>query len=91
MWKEDKEIKAQASRRTEEEEEKAESGESEKGKAEEEKKDKERKKEKEFHEAKRDEKTLASIWELLMNSKTHQKALVLAIDHKKIPISHTLE
>ena len=42
-------------------------------------------------EAKRDKKTLASVWELLMNSKTHQEALVLALDHKKIPISHTHE
>ena len=91
MWKEDKRTKAQASRRAEEKEEKTESRESEKGQAKEEKKDEEGKKEKELLEAKRDEKTLASIWELLMNSKTHREALVLALDHKKIPTSYTPE
>ena len=91
MWKEDKGTKAQASVRPEEKEEKTESRELEKGKAKEEKKDEGRKKEKESLEAKRDEKTLASIWELLMNSKIHREALVLALDHKKIPKSYTLE
>ena len=37
--------------------------------------------------AKRNEKTLTSIWELLMNSKAYRKALVLAFEHKKLPTS----
>ena len=51
------------------------------------KKDEEEKKGKGSLTAKRDEKTLASIWELLMNSKAHREALVLALDYKKLPIS----
>ena len=34
--------------------------------------------------AKRDKKSLASVWELLMHSRVHREALVMALDHKKI-------
>ena len=42
-------------------------------------------------ETKKDEKTIASVWELLMHSKVHQEALVMALDQKKIPTSFTPE
>ena len=51
------------------------------------KKDEEGKKEKELLTTKRDKKTLASVWELFMNSKAHREALVVALDHKKLPTS----
>ena len=66
---------------------KKEEAESKEEETEKQKKDKEEKKEKELLIAKRDEKTLASVWELLMNSKAHREALVLALDHKKLPTS----
>ena len=49
----------------------------------------EEKKVKEVKEVKKDEKTLVSVCELLMNSKIYREALVMALDHKKIPISYT--
>ena len=52
-----------------------------KGKA---KSEQEEKKVEEVKEVKRYDKTIASIWKLLMNSKTHREALVMALDHKKI-------
>ena len=101
LWKDDK-GKAQPVAKTEEKSEgsKFEGSEKDKGKSVQEKEAKSRKGEAEKQKndeegkkgkgpltAKRDEKTLASVWELLMNSKAHREALVLALDHKKLPTS----
>ena len=105
MWKDDKgkaqpvakiEEKSKGSKSEGSEKEKGKSVqekevESEKEETEKQKNDEEGKKAKGLLTAKRDEKTLASIWELPMNSKAHREALVLALDHKKLPTSISLE
>ena len=42
----------------------------------------------EAEKVKRIPQTVASVWELLMNSKFHREALVLALDHKKLFLAH---
>ena len=37
------------------------------------------------------EKIIASVWELLIHSRDHREALVLALDQEKIPMSYTPE
>ena len=99
LWRDDKiqpvaktEEKPERSKSEESEKEKGKSVEKEENESKEketekQKKDEEGKKGKEPLTTKRDEKTLASVWELLMNSKAHREALVLALDHKKLPKS----
>ena len=88
LWKDDKGKKAQLVGKVDKKEKVAKSNEPEKEKAESEK---EEKKDEKVLEAKRDKKTLTSVRELLINSKAHREALVLALDHKKILVSHTSE
>ena len=83
LWKGD-ERKAQSVAKTEE---KSEGSEKEKGKSVE----KEAEEAAEVEKVKRVPRTLASVWELLMNSKVHREALVMALDHKKLPIACTPE
>ena len=49
----------------------------------------EKKKAEKTIEVKKNKKIVASVWELLMHSKAHQEALVMALDNKKIPTSYT--
>ena len=79
LWKEDSGTKARPSKRSEKRKEEAkgfgeskkEEAESEEEETEKQKKEEEGKKEKELLATKRDEKTLTSVWELLINSKAH--------------------
>ena len=92
FWKEEKESKPQSSRRVRKKEEEVKSEGSEKEKIEsekEEKKDEEGKKEKEVIKVKRDEETLASVQELLMNSKTIGKHWFQLLTIKNTNISHS--
>ena len=87
LWKEDKERKTQLARKVEEKEEEVKYTESKEEKA---ILEKEEKPNEESVNTKRDEKTLTSVWELLMHSRAHWEALVMALDHKKIPVTYTL-
>ena len=85
----EKKRKAQSVTKAEEKLEEPKTEESEKKKKE--KPEKEEEKVEEAKKVKRVPQTLASVWELLMNSKIHREALILALDHKKVPIICTPE
>ena len=88
LWRDDKGT-AQSVAKTEEKSEGSKSEESEKEK--EKSVEKEEEKANELEKVKRVPPTLASVWELLMNSRVHREALVMALDHKKLPIACTPE
>ena len=88
LWRDDK-GKAQPVAKTEEKSKGSKSEESEKKK--EKSVEKEEEKADEVEKVKRVPRTLASVWELLMNSKVHREALVMALAHKKLPIACTPE